>query len=124
MPLTRVLRGERLRNVEMTIRHATGGVRTVLASGQPITDDHGRHLGGVIALHDISGRKQLEVQFRQPQRMEAMRMLDAGVAHDFTNLLTVISGYCELLHGRVPPEHLARAEVGAVAHAGPRASDR
>ncbi len=123
IPLTRVLNGERLRNVEMTIRHTTGAVRTVLASGQPITDDHGRHLGGVIALHDITGRKQLEAEFRQAQKMEAMGRLAAGVAHDFNNLLTVISGYCELLHGRLQPGDPACAEVDAITHAGRRATD-
>ncbi|HEY6195745.1 MAG TPA: response regulator [Candidatus Eisenbacteria bacterium] len=123
IPLARVLRGERLKNVEISIRHTSGAVRTVLASGQPITDDRGRHLGGVVALHDITGRKQLEAEFRQAQKMEAMGRLAAGVAHDFNNLLTVISGYCELLHGRLTPEHPGRAEVDVIAHAGRRASD-
>src|SRR5262249_57578440 len=97
VPIERALRGDRLRNVELTIRHKDGTARTVLASGQPITDDRGQRLGGVVALHDISKRKQLEAQFRQAQKMEAMGLLAAGVAHDFNNILTVITAYSELM---------------------------
>ena len=46
---------------------------------------------------DISQRKHLEDQLLHAQKMEAVGRLAGGVAHDFNNMLTVISGYNRMI---------------------------
>jgi two-component system, cell cycle sensor histidine kinase and response regulator CckA len=69
---------------------------------EPLRDSAGEVQGAICMALDVTDRKQLEEQFRQAQKMEAVGRLAGGIAHDFNNLLMVIQGYADLLADRLP----------------------
>ena len=51
----------------------------------------------IITLKDISEIERLETQIRQAEKLAAIGMMSAGIAHDFRNPLTAISGSAQIL---------------------------
>ena len=72
---------------------------------------------------DITARKQLEQQFMQAQKMEAIGTLAGGIAHDFNNILTAIVCYAELGRLELADNSEVREYLGGILQASSRASD-
>jgi len=66
-------------------------------------------------------RQQLEEQFHQSQKMEALGRLAGGVAHDFGNVLTVIHLSTRLMEKQLRPEDPLWKHVERIQDAGQRA---
>lgn len=86
-----------------------------------VEDDQPVKLQGIMV--DITERKQLEEQFRQSQKMEAIGKLAGGVAHDFNNLLTVIKGYSQLSLLELKETDPLKGNIEEIQKASDRASD-
>ncbi len=83
--------------------------RTFLWSFHPMTASRVVH--GYA--EDITNRLSLEDQLRQAQKMESIGQLASGVAHDFNNMLTIITGHTSALLVRptLPPEIIDRIQA-------------
>ena len=53
--------------------------------------------GTVVLLRDVSERKFLDEEWLQGQKLEALGRLAGGIAHDYNNFMTVISGFGKLM---------------------------
>jgi len=69
---------------------------------------------------DVTEEKALAERLNQAQKIEALGQLTGGVAHDFNNVLQVITGYCEVLTLRLPEEN--QKYVAEIAKAAKRAA--
>lgn len=122
MPLTYAIRGKCLRDVEVVAQLPTGEERHLLVSAHPMRNADGEPYGVVSTFHDITASRELEEQLRQSQKMEAVGRLAGGVAHDFNNMLAVVSGYSQLLLSRADLDSAARFQLREIQQAGERAT--
>ncbi len=111
------------RNHESRRLAKDGRVVPVEITGVALRDASGQSSGYTSIMRDISERKQLEMQLRQAQKMEAIGTLAGGIAHDFNNILTAILGYGEIVYEGMAEESPLREEQAQVLKAGNRAKE-
>jgi two-component system, cell cycle sensor histidine kinase and response regulator CckA len=98
------------------------------AKGQPILVEtiarlvqyHGEPAVQMLS-RDVGTRKQLEADLLNARKMEAIARLAGGVANDFNNLLTVITGYTGLLRSALGPEHPLQKDLQQITNSTERA---
>ena len=76
-----------------------------------IADRVGEASGFITHFIDTTEQKNLELQFSQSQKMQAVGQLAGGIAHDFNNLLTAMIGFSDLLLLRHRPGDQSFADI-------------
>jgi PAS domain S-box-containing protein len=91
--------------------------------GRPLWDAAEKRVARIYgAVQDITQIKRLEQQLSQTHKMEAIGQLAGGIAHDFSNLLTVILGNTELLLAPTTPVEELRENAQLIHDTAKRAS--
>lgn len=109
-------RGRLMRNFEARFVHKDGQAVTLTWMGtwsEPVR----RHF---FVGRDLTEKRAAEAQFRQAQKMESIGQLTGGVAHDFNNILTVITGTIGILTEAVAD----RPQLAAIANMIDEAAER
>jgi PAS domain S-box-containing protein len=124
-----VMAGRHPESFELRIPARPGGLVVLEFALSPLI-----RKGEVVGLlgigRDVTERKRaaeaharLEEQLFQAQKMEAIGTLAGGVAHDFNNILTGISGNTQLVMMDLPAGHPAQEGLKHVIQASQRAKD-
>ncbi|MFV9504841.1 MAG: ATP-binding protein [Oscillochloridaceae bacterium umkhey_bin13] len=117
-PITRALKGEIVRDYELSIIRLDGTQRWVSVSAAPLTE---ADMGAAMVATDITERRlaeqerlQIERQLQEARRIESLDVMAAGVAHDFNNILTAMLGHAELIRFDAPAGSELAASLDAI----------
>ena len=88
----------------------------------PVRGPYGETASFVCMKRDITLEVDLTRQLHQAQRLEAVGRLAGGVAHDFNNILTVISGNAELALADLPSQDPTAEALREIREASRRAA--
>jgi PAS domain S-box-containing protein len=109
--------------LDYRIRHPDGSLRWIGDRSYLLREPVGEMKRAVGVAMDITQRRQLEAQLLQAQKMEAVGQLAGGLAHDFNNVLTIVTGYARLLLDGVTLPREAIEPLTHIYNAGTRAAN-
>ena len=111
--------GER---IELTLRRHDGSDLFGLVAGSPISTYDGTFVGTMLNVSDVTGKRAMDAQVIQNQRLEAIGQFAGGIAHDFNNLLTSVQGYAELARANMREDDPVRNDLDQVLASAERAA--
>jgi PAS domain S-box-containing protein len=107
---------------EYRIRNKKGEWFYWTDKGTPVLGTDGLPSKWIGVCTDITVQKQLERQFLQSQKMEAIGTLAGGMAHEINNVLAVIMGLASTLKEEIPADSSQYLDLQAILSATRRGS--
>lgn len=107
----------------LTCKRRDGTVMEVEQHISPVRNPDGSIACFLSIGRDITNELRLEQALRQAQKMEAIGTLAGGIAHDFNNILSVITGYAQMLLSASAEGSREETGMVEILRAGRRARD-
>ncbi|MEA2607000.1 MAG: two-component system, cell cycle sensor histidine kinase and response regulator CckA [Chloroflexota bacterium] len=108
--------------MEVRFRRVDDGDLFAIVAGSPITTQDGAYVGTMLNVSDVTGKRSIDAQVVQNQRLEAIGQFAGGIAHDFNNLLTAIQGYTQMAIDALPGDDPIRMDLAQVVASTERAT--
>jgi len=115
------LRGENTQANDIPVLRKDGTVMYADIAASPMVLGARKYL--VSIFRDITEHKLIQERLQQSQKMEAVGTLAGGVAHDFNNILAIISGNTELAKAQTRDDTPIRANLDKIYSACVRAKE-
>ncbi|MGM0454430.1 MAG: ATP-binding protein, partial [Thermodesulfobacteriota bacterium] len=114
--IARVIDRQQPESAEAEVADRAGGKRWYAMTAYPVPE------GVLLIITDVTTRKLMENRRGHEQKMAAIGTLTGGIAHNFNNLLAIISGYTELLMDECEESGTMRQNLAEIQEASRRGS--
>jgi signal transduction histidine kinase len=104
-------------------RYDGDSLRWLRMSGQPVHGRRGRLVAHCLRVHDATEEQRAEIELRRTRRLESVAELSRGVAHDFHNLLAVVTGNADLLQDQLPATPAVQRQLHKILRASQQAAE-
>lgn len=112
-----------VRDFETVMRDSTGAEKTVSMTANAVDGEEGGALAYRSIMRDVTDQRRLERRLLQARKMEAIGEFTGKMAHDFKNILTVISSNSGILKSRIKGDETSEECVELVMSASKRATN-
>jgi PAS domain S-box-containing protein len=124
LPMAQALRGQSFDRREVVVKPTDGRPTfRLMVSGRTLRSPDGRINGAAMVYHDITDAREAERLLQQAQKLDAIGKLTGGVAHDFNNMLTIITGSIEALVEDIADRPAAAELAGLIGGAADRCTE-
>ena len=110
-------------DVEYEMKCKDGSLLPVRLHGVAVRDEHGEFVRSIAVSEDLTERRELERKMFEIQKLDSLGVMAGNIAHDFSNLLSVVIGGAQLAARHLDARSPAHTAIDNVLLAAARAAD-